>query len=186
MKRLSKSLNSGFAAALIIMIVLATRAPARASTYVAMIPLDDPAYDELEPLAGLGGLHTYLDEIKPISRVEAARLILEAAKNSHESDQPSLLAESIIKSLRHQFAEEVSWLEQNRENGRPTTIHPFTRLQVGSLYSSGDRRYWKIGDSTAGLHAQEGTPLMPNNDGLPTAAGTNEIASAYGWAGAAS
>ncbi|MDO8432787.1 MAG: capsule assembly Wzi family protein [Candidatus Binatus sp.] len=174
------------AAAILILAVLATGELAHASTYVVYIPLDDPAYDEFETLTGLGVLNTYLDEIKPISRVEAARLILEAGKNSRESEQPNLLAESIISSLRHQFAEEVNWLEQNRENGRPTTIHPFTRIEIESLYSSGDRRYWQTQSPNSGLHAQEGTPLLPYNDGIPTAAGTNEVARMAGWAGASS
>ena len=42
---------------------------AQASTYAVYIPLDSPIYKELDTLNGLGLLYSYLDTIKPISRV---------------------------------------------------------------------------------------------------------------------
>jgi hypothetical protein len=49
---------------------------AQASTYVVYLPLDSPVYDELDTLNGLGLLRSYISEIRPISRIEAARLTL--------------------------------------------------------------------------------------------------------------
>lgn len=94
---------------------------ANASTYVAYIPLDDPIYTSLDTLNGLGLLDTYLSEIKPISRVEAARLTLEAEKNLDE--QPDLLASALIEDLRAELHVEINWLEHNKEDDLPTMAH---------------------------------------------------------------
>jgi len=83
---------------------------ASASTYVVYIPLDSPIYKELSTLDGLGYLDTYLDEIKPISRMEAARLTLEAQANLREAKSPDRIAVEMIHALRRQLHDEVGWL----------------------------------------------------------------------------
>jgi hypothetical protein len=59
------SLTCGALALLIVPIFIAQ--VSHASTYVVYIPLDDPIYEQLSTLNGLGFLYTYLEEIKPIS-----------------------------------------------------------------------------------------------------------------------
>lgn len=152
------------------------------STYVVYIPLDSPIYEELETLNGLGYLDTYLDEIKPISRFEAARLALEAEKNLSEAKRSEPLARSILVSLDEQLRDEIRWLESNREDDLPTMAHPIQRAEVQSLYSAGPSRDWRTGPNGP-INAEEATPLLPNNDGLPTSTGTNEVARLEGWAG---
>ena len=158
----------------------------RASTYVVYVPLDDPMYEELDTLNGLGYLDTYVDEIKPISRVEAARLTLEAEEKL-DSTPSDPLARELVRSLRAELHEEISWLENNSEDNQPTMIHPVERLEMQYVYSSGPQRRWSNGTvrtpSDVGLNAEEPTPLLPNNDALPTAAGSNEIARWSGWFG---
>jgi hypothetical protein len=94
-----------------ILLQFASAADVCGSTYVVYIPLDSSIYNELETLDGLGYLDTYFDEIKPISRVEAARLTLEAGANLAQSDRPDRLAHDILDSLRSQLQEEIGWLE---------------------------------------------------------------------------
>ncbi len=158
-----------------------------ASTYVAYIPLDSSIYDEMETLNGLGYLDTYLDEIKPISRVEAARLTLEADDKLANSKQNDPLARSLVHTLKIQLREEVGWLEQNAEDSQPTMVHPVERVELQYVYSSGAQRRWRTSPvgtpEDGGINAQEATPLLPNNNGLPTATGSNEIARLYGWVG---
>lgn len=154
---------------------------ARASTYVVYIPLDSPIYQELDTLNGLGYLDTYMDEIKPISRVEAARLVLEAQANLSDTAHPDALAIELIRSLDAQLEDEISWLNANAEDSQPTMIHPLDRVEMSYIYSQGQRRKWRTG--ATGIQAEEGTPLLPNNDGLPTASGSNEILRLSGWAG---
>ena len=152
------------------------------STYVVYIPLDSSIYTELETLDGLGYLDTYFTEIKPISRVEAARLTLEAQGNLSESAHPNALAHSILSVLGEQLREEIGWLESNSEDSQPTMIHPLERLESQYLYSYGARRQWLTGRNGP-INAEEQTPLLPNNDGLPTSAGSNEIIRLSGWGG---
>jgi hypothetical protein len=162
---------------------------AQASTYVAYIPLDDPVYTELNTLNGLGLLYTYLPEIRPISRIEAARLTLEAERILHKQgdsfEQP--LAVSLINDLRAELSPEIGWLENNQEDNLPTMAHPVERLQLQYIYSHGTLRRWQTSQvgtpQEAYINAKEVTPLLPNNDGLPTASGSNEVASLYGWFG---
>jgi Capsule assembly protein Wzi len=154
---------------------------AHASTYVVYIPLDSPIYQELDTLNGLGYLDTYMDEIQPISRIEAARLVLEAQANLSESAHPNALAIELIRNLNAQLEDEIGWLEANVEDSQPTMIHPLDRVEMSYIYSQGQRRKWRTG--AAGIQAEEGTPLLPNNDGLTTASGSNEIVRVSGWAG---
>jgi Capsule assembly protein Wzi len=157
-------------------------ASAWSSTYVVYISLDSTIYDELETLNGLGYLDTYLAEIKPISRVEAARLTLEAEANLTASERFDPLARSIIATLRRQLSDEVGWLQGNAEDRQPTMVRPLERVEGQYVYSSGPRRYWHTGPNGP-INAQEQTPLLPNNDGLPTAPGSNEIVRLSGWGG---
>jgi Capsule assembly protein Wzi len=155
---------------------------AKASTYVVYIPLDSPIYAELETLDGLGYLDTYMDEIKPISRVEAARLTLEAERNMEEVQKSDPLAIRMTKTLDLQLSEEIGWLKNNAEDYQPTMIHPLQSAEAQYVYSDGSRRHWRFGPNGV-INAHEATPLLPNNDGLPTRTGNNEIIRASGWAG---
>ena len=168
-------------------------AVAAASTYVVYIPLDDPIYDELGTLNALGYLDTYLEEIRPISRVEAARLTLEAERNEaehNETESVEPLATSLVHDLRAELSEEISWIEKNQLDDLPTIVRPIERLEAQYIYSLGPQRKWITGQvgtpNDQGLVAKEDTPLLPNNDGLPTAAGSNEILRASAWGGAGS
>jgi capsule assembly protein Wzi len=152
-----------------------------ASTYVVYIPLDSPIYNELDTLDGLGMLDSYISEIKPISRIEAARLTFEAQQNLVDHFDP--LAARLVRALRAELSEELGWLERDEENGQPTMIHPLQRAELEYIYSRGAGRFWNTGGS-GGLQASEVTPLLPNNDGIPTGAGSNEVARWSGWAGA--
>jgi hypothetical protein len=164
---------------------VATRG-AQASTYVVYVALDDPAYQELDTLNGLGLLDDYLSEVKPIARVEAARLTLEAQRNLDDAEQPNALAQSIIRSMREEFSEEVEWLENNHEDNPPTMLHPLERVEAQYIYSSGTRRIDHLNENNPlEFQAREVTPLLPNNDGLPTSPGSNEILRVSNWAGLA-
>jgi len=166
-------------------LVTATARVAIASTYVVFLPLDSPIYDELDTLDSLGYLDDYLDEIKPISRIEAARLTIEAQNHIADSSGPDAIAREIVRDLDDQLREEVSWLRSNREDNPPTAIfNPLDRAEVQYIYSRGRERFWHGVINTGNvLKADEGTPLLPNNDGIPTASGSNEVARVGAWGG---
>jgi hypothetical protein len=168
-------------------LICALSGAAGASTYAVYIPLDSSIYNELETLNGLGYLQTYLDEIRPISRVEAARLTLEAARNLERARRSDPLARSLIRTLRDQLSVEVGWLENDQEDNPPTMFRPVQRIEAQYLFSRGNPRQWRTSATNTpndgGINATEATPLLPNNDGLPTAPGSNEIVRWSGWGG---
>ena len=155
--------------------------PAFASTYAAYIPLDSSIYDELDTLNDLGLADSYISEIQPISRVEAARITVEAESKLSESQNQNALARSVINSLRLQLPDEVQWIEQDHEDNLPTMFHPIERIEGEYVLSEGTRRSLETGPS--GIDYQEGTPLLPNNDNLNTDQGSNEILRWSGWGG---
>jgi hypothetical protein len=156
-----------------------------ASTYVVYLPLDSPIYDQLETLSSLGYLDDYLDEVKPVSRVEAARLTLEAQSNLSEATRPDMLARGLVRDLRDQLHDEVGWLESNNEDNPPTMARPIDRVEAQYIYSHGRERFWNYQSPVNPnlLTAREGTPLLPNNDGIPTSPGSNEVFKLGGWGG---
>jgi hypothetical protein len=186
---LGRSVKLG--AALLAVLLLAGEAllapNSSASTYVVYIPLDDPIYQELETLNGLGFLDDYLGEIKPISRIEAARLTLEAQRNMATSGDNNPLAAALVDRLSLELADEINWINTETEDSLPNMIHPLGRLEATYIYSSGGVRFWNTGGTGANisLNASEGTPLLPNNDGISTGAGSNEIVRWSGWSGLA-
>ncbi|MGH7866010.1 MAG: capsule assembly Wzi family protein [Candidatus Binataceae bacterium] len=164
------------------LLLLASAGVANASTYAAYIPLDSSIYGELDTLNDLGVVQSYLATVKPISRVEAARLTIEAERNSNELDY-SPLADSIITALRLQLAEEISWLESDGEDTLPTMMHPVERIEGGYVFSSGKRRAITTSNGTQGINWREATPLLAGNDNISTAAGSNEVLRWSGWGG---
>jgi hypothetical protein len=165
--------------------LLVVARPASASTYVVFIPLDSPVYDELDTLNSLGYLDDYLDEIRPISRVEAARLTIEAQQRIIDAPNTDAIARQIVRELRDQFREEIHWLRTNNENNPPTAmLNPIDRAELQYIYSDGPQRIWRSTPAVSDyLEAHEGTPLLPDDDGIPTAPGSNEVARWSAWGG---
>ncbi|HLN23602.1 MAG TPA: capsule assembly Wzi family protein, partial [Patescibacteria group bacterium] len=162
---------------------------AAASTYVVYIPLDSAIYTELDTLNSLGLLETYLQEVRPIARVEAARLTLEAERMmgdaEHSGPSPALpLAKEMVEDLRAELAEEIHWLENDAEDDQPTMVVPVERIEAQYVYSTGQRRDFGPTDQVGEqLHAVEATPLLPNNDDLPTSVSNNEVVRTSAWLG---
>jgi capsule assembly protein Wzi len=176
-----RSLRKSFPLMIAAIAIVWIARPAFASTYAAYIPLDSSIYDELDTLNDLGLADSYLSELQPISRVEAARITVEAESKLSEMQSQNELAQSIINELRLQLPEEVQWIEQDREDNLPTMFHPIQRVEGEYVLSEGKRRTLDTGSN--GINFQEGTPLLPNNDYLSTDQGSNEILRWSGWGG---
>ena len=157
--------------------------PAFASTYAVYVPLDSSIYDELGTLNDLGLADSYISEIQPITRVEAARITVDAEAKLSEMQEQNEVARSCINALRLQLPDEVQWIEQDKEDNLPTMFHPVDRVEGEYVMSQGKRRSLDTGKS--GLDYQEGTPILPNNDNLSTDQGNNEALRWSGWTGIA-
>src|SRR5258708_10560865 len=98
--------------------------PAFASTYAAYIPLDSSIYDELDTLNDLGLADSYLEEIQPISRVEAALITVESEAQLSERQNQNALALNVISEMRMQLPDEVQGTENAQATIRPHGVHP--------------------------------------------------------------
>ncbi len=159
--------------------------PAFASTYAVYVPLDSSIYDELGTLNDLGLADSYISEIQPITRVEAARITVDAEARLSEMQDQNEVARSCINALRLQLPDEVQWIEQDKEDNLPTMFHPVARVEGQYVFSQGKRQSLETGKNGSGLGYQEGTPLLPNNDNLSTDQGNNEALRWSGWTGIA-
>lgn len=130
-----------------------------ASTYV---PLDSWIYPAFDRLAALGYLQTGFTALRPWTRMECARLVLEAGDRAadDESDSEAVV---LYRSLSSEFA-----LELRRQDGAPNS-----GMQIESIYSqtiiiSGQ-------PLTDGYHFGR---TISNNFGRPYGEGTNSYSGA--------
>lgn len=126
-----------------------------ASVYV---PLDHWAYPALDRLAGMGYLSSAYADLRPWTRMECARLVLEAGSQIEQHDRPSKLAVELHAALRKEFAREIALARGEQEQT--------AEFRVDSLYTR--------------LNSIAGTPLndsyhlgqtIVNDDGRPYQSG---------------
>ncbi|MFA7402890.1 MAG: capsule assembly Wzi family protein [Pelobacteraceae bacterium] len=155
----------------------------------ANIPLDSPVYGYLDKLAGFGLISGDFKGIRPFSKAEAARLLLEAEKKRNEGGHADdgFTAE-LIGRVRELIPREVSL----RENpGRKTPVvdySPVSSLRLRYVWLDGaPRDYRRLvhdpgNDGVFGIgsglrpknqpttvvtqRGGEGTPLLENNNGV--------------------
>jgi hypothetical protein len=151
------------------------------------IPLDSPIYLYLEKLAGLGLISGDLKGLRPYSKAEAARLVLEAEKNLDLVDGEALsFANSIIKRIHELIPRELS-LYREPELSQWLDFNPMAHARLRYVYLDGVPRNFKrdvmvkggakvfgfIGgnlrknpDGIEHKSGTEGTPLLENNEGI--------------------
>ncbi|HEY6007462.1 MAG TPA: capsule assembly Wzi family protein [Geobacteraceae bacterium] len=160
------------------------------------IPLDSPVYFYLEKLASFGLISTDYKGIRPLSKAEATRLLLEA-EQSLES-HPELSGEGLIAPLveeLHRFLTREIHLAQEPETAPNFAIKPLSSFRMRYVYLDGVPRSYERpvhdpgGDGVFGIgsglrpdnpyptlaqqHGTEGTPLFENNEGIRYRKGNN-------------
>jgi hypothetical protein len=168
---------------------------ARAATLSSSnIPLDSPIYLYLEKLAGMGLVTSDVKGLKPFSRAEASRLVLEAERVSkvHNDATPALGTE-LIERIREMIPREVS-LYGNDSKPQLLDFNPLVSARLRYVYLDGaprnyNRLVWDPANQSAfgfiggNLRPQqpapvlsvgvEGTPLLENNNGTIHPAGNS-------------
>lgn len=155
----------------------------------ANIPLDSPIYAYLDKLAGFGLITSDSKGIKPFSKAEAARLVLEAEKNlSLKSSNAPAFAAELVARIRALIPREVSLREHPGTRAQFIDYNLVSALRLRYVYLDGAPRSYErpvhdpgddgvfgIGSglrpknpypSAAQQHGSEGTPLAENNGGV--------------------
>lgn len=160
----------------------------------ANIPLDSPIYQYLDKLSGFGLISSDIKGIRPFSRAEAARLILEAEHSLAKTDALPF-ARELLNRTRELLPRELSLYEHPA--GKPAFIdyNPVSSIRMRSLWLDGRPRSYERpvhdpgGDGVFGIgsglrpanpsgssvlqHGTEGTPLSENSNGVVYHTGHN-------------
>lgn len=151
------------------------------------IPLDSPVYLYLEKLAGMGLVTSDVKGLKPFSRAEAARQLLEAERNlAGQAEKAPRLAGEMIKRVRELVPREVSLYG---EDSAPKLFdyNPVLSSRLRYVYLDGVPRSYERqvhdpgNDGVFGIgqglrppnpypsptqhHGSEGTPLLEHAEG---------------------
>lgn len=184
MNRLRRLLSS-----LILLCACSGPAPAAYALSSANIPLDSPVYLYLEKLAGAGLVASDIKGLKPFSKAEAARLLLEAEHNLSSGDRaPSGLLTELIRNIRELIPRESSLLENPTRRPQLLDFNPASSLSLRYVYLDGaprdyNRTSWDPAHQSAfgfiggdlrplgnggpiRVTGTEGTPLLENNNGI--------------------
>ncbi|HXE95878.1 MAG TPA: capsule assembly Wzi family protein [Dongiaceae bacterium] len=153
------------------------------------IPLDSPIYAYLDKLAGFGLISGDIKGIKPFSKAEAARLLLEAEKNlSGEGTAQAGLASELTVRIRELIPREIALRENPDKKALPLDCNPVSSLRLRYILLDGAPRDYRrlvhdpgndgvfgIGSGlrpknppafTVMQRGGEGTPLLENNNGV--------------------
>lgn len=154
----------------------------------ANIPLSSPIYLYLDKLAGFGLIHRDIKGIKPFSKAEAARLVLEASRNIAAQDTVAPdFAVQLLARVRELLPREVFLRENPDKKPALFDVNPVAGLRARYVYLDGaardyNRTSWDPAHQSAfGLFGgdlrplgnggpvrvtgTEGTPLLENNNG---------------------
>lgn len=161
----------------------------------ANIPLDSPVYTYLEKLSGFGLIKGDIRGIRPFSKSEAARLLLEAEDSlaSTNSGSPAFAQELVLR-IKDIIPREISLHNSIQKppifDYNPISSIRFRYVNVDGIPRSYDRAVHDPGDdgvfgigsglrprnpypSPVQQHGSEGTPLIENNNGVIYRSGNN-------------
>jgi len=159
----------------------------------ANIPLDSPIYLYLEKLVGYGLVTSDIKGIRPYSKSEAARMLIEAEGRLASGDYPPL-AQAFCRRLRELLPREAALYD--RPCQAPTfDYNPLANSRLRYVYLNGVPRnldrpvhdpgndgFFGIGNglrpanpypSPVQQRGSEGTPLLENNEGVVYRSGSN-------------
>lgn len=134
------------------------------------VPLDDWSYDALERLSGFGLLNSDMKGTKPYTRMETARLVLEALyekeKKGKEYKLPEL-AEYFLQRFQKEYRDELAQLGWGEGYTGGNSLKPLNEVKVRYVYVDGKPiNLGGFQDHSGGIIGTEGTPLVYNNEGI--------------------
>jgi len=148
------------------------------------VPLDNWAYGALEKLAGFGLLASDLRGVKPYTRMETARLVLEALYEKDKKPQPyelPELADYFLQRFQKEYRDELAQLGWGDGYTGGTCFKPLNEAKATYVYSNGSpeyfmnfgRGYGQFPKTPYSIIGWGGTPLLYNNEGIVYGKGSN-------------
>ncbi len=131
------------------------------------VPLDSWVYPAIERLAAMGYVQTAMLGMRPWTRLECARLVEEATERQGDQQKDPPVADRLITSLEHEFANDLRLLGGGRNRS----------LELESVYT----RFTGIAGQplTDGYHFGQ---TIINDNGRPYGEGFNNVTGISGWA----
>jgi hypothetical protein len=154
------------------------------------IPLDSSIYAYLDKLAGFGLIRTDIKGIRPFSKAEAARLLLEAEQRlAADPNSAPAFANDLVARIRQMIPREVALKENPGNRPQLFDYNPVSSVRARYVYLDGAPRdylrlvndpgnegFWGIGHGLRDVCASypciatqrgsEGTPMSENNNGV--------------------
>ncbi len=169
-------------ALLAFLVCLAVRMPAAFAYPSNNVPLGDWSYEALDKLAGFGLIHSDVYGMRPYTRLEVARLVVEALNTEKKKKLklPSLLKYFLNKFKRQYKSELAYWGYGKPEAPAILTINPIDQAEMNYVYSEGQPQLFlntngikQYPGGGGDIVAYGGTPLLPNNQGVVYGKGNN-------------
>lgn len=108
-----------------------------ASPVSAPLPLDSWVYPTLDKLAGAGLLESSLQGTRPYTRLEAARLFLEAKRHVHTRLSPRVVFE-LLERLETELHDQVIELSHQDGITPPSYLKPMQSAEVHYVFREGE------------------------------------------------
>lgn len=143
------------------------------------VPLDHWSYGALDKLEGFGLVKSDIYSTRPYTRLEVARLVREALESERYKNKnlPPLI-NYLLEKFQYEFRTELAEVS-NDSARRSFFLKPLEEAQANYVHVEGEPRRFtgamypyaaKLG---FGINATEGTPLLPNNQGINYTPGNN-------------
>jgi len=107
-----------------------------ASAVSANIPLHSPIYQLLDKLEGVGLIDSGLHGMRPVSRLEAARQIVEARSNAADGEAAAV-TQQILHRLENELHDQLVELHALEGEAPDSYIKPLRSLEANYVYQDG-------------------------------------------------
>ncbi len=156
-------------AALVLLILLSHPGPGFGLSSVN-VPLDSWVYPALEKLSAMGYINNAIWGMKPFSRIEVGRLLVEAksGQESSEGDEEvHAFAKGLLERLLEEFERETRYIEFSQNELLKSRLKPLgePRIRYGFVERR-PRNLSVFSPKGARLYATEGTPLWVGEEGV--------------------
>lgn len=132
------------------------------------VPLDNWAYDALDRLSGFGLVKSDMKGTRPYTRLEVARLVLEAVERKEKApEKPPELAAYLLDRFVKEYVDELADLGYGEGKRKKNFIKPLESATLRGVYVDGEpRRFVGFEHQNSRINGTEGTPLVYNNEGV--------------------